>query len=286
MKEISVGSWATDYAFGDVRAADALEIVEHMDLDVLYLPKLFHSHTYDRGYYQMATKKMDKLGYATSDVSGYTPEVMGIWSRIPTVVIERKKYGRSTAFKMHVPDMNLDLRFIYSRGVSEDERVIENLEMLAEHDHDQQVALAKGEEKPQAVFVGDFESLYRNDPRGGFLRWFNRRLGHLDFSDVNHATNKIRQSAHRTIELTEKAEGRGMQTFIDRNCYDADLMHYGPTYFEKIGRTVLGLQFDHIIGTPGVDLRFKAFPRRAPTSGDVVSSHLPVSARVSRWIAR
>jgi endonuclease/exonuclease/phosphatase family metal-dependent hydrolase len=264
--ELTAGTWNTHNSFGDERAPDALEVVKRMDADVLYLGEMTLRDQVDNDYSLSAQDQMRALGYETSLVTNYSPDpnvrdmhTMSLWSRVGGTM-QRRVFGQRYGTEVILPDG----------------RRVHGLHLPDENEADRQMAADAAVEDVAEVKMGDFNAMYRSDPRSRLPRALGRVVGNFEVADYYDSSAKLQRLAGRILRVSRMADGGTMQRFTDAGFRDAD-----PNFTPTVGRGKLAFQIDHILVRTGATTKdFMIHPQNSRIDGKPLSDHVPLTTRI------
>jgi endonuclease/exonuclease/phosphatase family metal-dependent hydrolase len=289
MSEIKVGSWNALNAFGDEtlsqdRLNGALEVVKSMDADVVAIPETarhgVHGNEIEQERIEEVKELMAQQGY-TGYVTDYTSipgernaHYMSIWTRVGHVqygdaVVQQ--YGKRNALGLWVPDMQISVHGVHLDDRYPKERVKSAGGLLVATSHTKFYA-------SEAIVMGDFNDMYRNDPKGRIPRTLGKVINGIEVKHYYDPSKRVQRLVGQVVRVCRMSGGDSLELFAEAGFKDAD-----PLRQPTIGKGRMAFQLDHILGSAGVQFHdFTAHDRSARPNSQPLSDHSPITARAIR----
>lgn len=278
-------------AFGDEslsreRMRDALEVVKRLNVDVLAIPETarhgVHSDSIEDERLKEVTELMAREGYE-GYVTDYTPyadernaHYMSIWTRVGHVRTHVEPeavrlYGRRNSLRLSIPGMDLSVSGVHLDDRYPAERTRSAKALIAAESQIQNYP-------SEAIVVGDFNDMYRDDPKGRIARIVGRAVNGIEVGDYYDPSKRLQRLAGKVIRVCRMTGGEALGVFADSGFHDAD-----PSRQPTIGKGRMAFQLDHILGSQGVSFTdFEVHSRSATRNGPPLSDHSPITARAVR----
>jgi len=282
---IRVGSWNALNAFGDETLDDrrlhgAMEVVRQMDADVLTIQEFARRGAKEPQAEQErlaeATSRLKTEGYQ-GVVTRYSPYVgvrdmhyLSLWSRVGGLDYSDeavRTYGQRHGLEVVVPG-GLRVLGIHFDDRSPQERVRAATAAAA--------TLAGG--TGETIIAGDWNDMHKTSPNARLLRILGKTVGRFEVDDYYDESRKLQRLAGKVIRVARLANGDALETFTAQGFHDAD-----PVCQPTLQHGRLGLQVDHLLGSPGVTFEdFIIHGRDASAGAGLLSDHFPISA-IAKW---